>query len=227
MKYKFLLFDLDGTIFDYDKAEMNALKKTFNDFGFGFEETHLELYRKFNAQVWREFEEGTLQQDELKIRRFDELKNSLKLDFNIYDFSDSYLKNLSGRTDLIDGSAEILDILQSNYKIFLITNGLKDVQRPRIAASEVAKYFKDIIISEEVGYAKPDPKIFDIAFKRMNNPGKDEVLLIGDSLSSDITGGSNYGVDTCWFNPKSIEKPHGLNITHEIKNLDELINILQ
>jgi len=113
--------------------------------------------------------------------------------------------------------------LNSNVKLYLITNGLTIVQRPRIKNSTIGNYFEGIIISEEVGFAKPQKEIFDIAFDMMGNPNKDEVLIIGDSLSSDITGGINYGIDTCWYNPDLIEIDNDLNPTYEIQHLLNLI----
>ena len=106
-------------------------------------------------------------------------------------------------------------------------DGLADVQRPRLAASPLLPYFESVTISDEVGVAKPDGRIFDTAFASMGHPAKREVLMIGDSLSSDMQGGINYGIDTCWYNPNGKQRPDGLSITYEIKELAELIQTLR
>jgi HAD superfamily hydrolase (TIGR01509 family) len=108
----------------------------------------------------------------------------------------------------------------------LITNGLKQVQRSRLAQSSIGKYFEVVLISDELGVAKPHPDIFTVAFKAMGNPEKEHVLIIGDSLSSDIKGGSDYGIDTCWFNPHGKQPDAGIKITYEIQSLPQILTIL-
>ena len=111
--------------------------------------------------------------------------------------------------------------------MLLLTNGLTDVQRPRFKASTIGHYFEDWVISEEVGVAKPDPRIFDIAFQRLGGPDRREVLIIGDSLTSDMAGGVAYGIDTCWYNPTGRAADPGLAITYQIQDLDQLPGLLR
>lgn len=225
MKYKWLLFDLDGTLFDYDKGETVAFQKTFDDFKINYKEEFLSIYDSINKQLWKKFELGQIEVEKLKVERFELLLDQIDHDVNPAEFSNNYLVNLSNCTFLLDGVEELLRELDGKFKMMLITNGLKSVQRPRLKNSTIKNYFEDIVISEEVGSAKPDNKIFDIAFSKMNKPPKDEVLMIGDSLSSDIQGGINYNLDTCWLNVKSLNS-NGLAPTYEIKNISELKNIL-
>lgn len=227
MKYKHLLFDLDGTLFDYDKAESDALQSTFLQFGFNYNQEYLNKYREVNSQIWQDFENGKITQKKLKTKRFEHLADSLQLKYDSFDFSKKYLLNLSKGIELIDGAQNLLETLYGKVKLFLITNGLTIVQKPRIKNSTIGKYFEDEIISEEVGFAKPQKEIFDLAFGKMNNPAKHEVLIIGDSLTSDIAGGINYGIDTCWYNPDSKETENDLKPTHEIQDLNELINLIK
>ena len=226
MKYNYLLFDLDGTLFDYDKAESDALKNTFIQFGLNYDSAYLIKYREINYLIWQDFENGKILQKNLKTKRFEQLAASIDTKFNASQFSNSYLINLSKCTALVTGSEEVLSKLYGKTKLYLITNGLKIVQRPRIKNSTIGKYFDDIIISEEVGVAKPQKEIFDIAFKMMENPDKNEVLIIGDSLTSDITGGINYDIDTCWFNPKGNESNDNILPTYEIHHLPELLDLV-
>jgi len=137
-------------------------------------------------------------------------------------FSATYLSQLGQNAQLIDGAEAMLRALSGQVDMMLITNGLHAVQRSRFALSPLPAYFADIIISEEVGVAKPAPGIFDIAFEKMGNPAKDRVLIIGDSLSSDMAGGINYGIDTCWFNPDGRARDGQVGITHEIRRLSDL-----
>ena len=138
-----------------------------------------------------------------------------------------YLEHLSRGTDLIDGAEAVLERLSARAGMVLVTNGLQDVQRSRFARSTIGGYFRDLVISEEVGAAKPDGRIFDAAFRALGNPRKEEVLMIGDSLSSDIRGGADYGIDTCWFNPEGKPREGEIEIRYEIRRLSELPPIVE
>lgn len=227
MKYKYLLFDLDGTLFDYDKAEKVSLRKTFEDFRIDNSGSYLEEYRKVNKKIWLDYESGQITQRELKTERFRRLGKVLELDIDPELFGKLYLKNITRERYLISGVIQLLEELSNDqFKMYLITNGLKDVQRGRLSGSEITQYFSDVFISEEIGAAKPDKAIFDEAFSRMGDPKRGDVVIIGDSLSSDISGGSAYGIDTCWFNPGEIKNGSGITPTYEIKGLLELRHIL-
>jgi len=227
MNYKWLLFDVDSTLFDYDKAEKNALQETCCQFDLDYNTKVLGVYRKINNKIWSDFEKGKITPKQIKVRRFPMLFEKLNIESDPKAFNDIFLKNLSEGLHLIEGAEEVLKALNEKYKIALITNGLQSVQRPRITRSVICKYISQITISEEVGVSKPDKKIFDIAFQRMNYPTRQEVLMIGDNLTSDIKGGNDYGIDTCWFNPEKINCDSGLQIKYEIEKLTELLNILE
>jgi 2-haloacid dehalogenase len=224
MRYSWILFDADGTLFDYDSAEAAALAETFDDFGHRLLPEHAEAYRQINGHMWAEFERGTMTQARLRTERFEALFESVGINEDPASFSETYLKLLSLRTELIDGAEEIVAGLAARARLMLITNGLADVQRPRFRASTIHHHFVDMVISEEVGAAKPDPRIFDAAFEIMGGPPRSQVLMVGDSLSSDIAGGNSYGVDTCWFNPS---RAGGGDVvpTYEIAALVELIRV--
>ncbi len=224
--YTWLLFDADNTLFDFDKGEITALQHTFEQIGYPFEPSYLLEYRKINTQIWLDFEQGKITQKRLKTKRFELLSDALDIPYDSYEVGTQYLANLAKCTFLIDGAENLLQSLRKHFNIAVITNGLAKVQRPRLEQSAIYSYIQKIIISEEVGAAKPDRQIFDVAFEKMNQPAKHEVLLIGDSLTSDIQGGQNYGIDTCWFN--SAQKPphQTLTSTFEIQDLSELPGIL-
>jgi 2-haloacid dehalogenase len=225
-QYRWLLFDLDNTLFDYDRAEREALTRTFAEIGWPVEAELLDQYRQINGDLWRAFEQGGVTQDSLKVQRFARLFDAAGIVADPVALSKRYLIYLSQGIFLIEGAEVLVRSLQGRYQMLLITNGLKDVQRPRIAHSTVGAYFDGFVISEEVGAAKPDGRIFDVAFDKMNQPDKNEVLMIGDSLSSDIAGGQAYGIDTCWFNPSEHRTETGGNITYVINDLAQLMSIL-
>jgi len=222
MRYDWLLFDADGTLFDYDKAETAALQQTFQALDAPYQPDYLPVYRRVNSQLWRAFERGEIAQNQLKLRRFELLAEAIDLPLDPVQFSAVYLAQLGQNAQLIDGTEAMLQTLSGEINMVLITNGLHAVQRSRFALSPLPAYFADIVISEEVGVAKPDPRIFDIVFEVMGNPTRERVLIIGDSLSSDMAGGANYGIDTCWFNPNGRERDGQAGITHEIRRLADL-----
>ena len=222
--YTWLLFDADGTLFDYDRAEHLALERTLAHFGFAMAPGTLPAYRRVNGQMWAAFEQGTISSVELRVRRFELLFAETGLPIAPAAFSDLYLQNLSQVSELLPGAQEVVQALYGRYKLAVVTNGLRDVQRPRLQRSTIGKYFAQLIISEEVGAAKPDPAYFEAAFQRIGNPPKAEVLLIGDNWSSDIEGGTRYGLDTCWFNPNG--QPRRGPVQYEIARLEELLEFL-
>jgi 2-haloacid dehalogenase len=225
MSYSWLLFDADGTLFDYDTAESKALAATFRDSDIPYSAGYANTYRQINAQMWADFEQGKVSQEALRSERFGRLFHTLNIEADPVAFSDTYLINLGNAADLIDGAVELLQAVHANHKLMLITNGIPAVQRSRLAISPIQGYFDAIIISGEIGVAKPHPAIFDAAFHAMDHPPKSETLIIGDSLTSDIQGGLNYGIDTCWYNPH--HRPPNPNITalHEIHDLQQLLSL--
>ena len=227
MKYKWLLFDADGTLFDYDQAEQSALQRTFEFARLHYEPTYREIYRRINHQLWLEFEQGIVSAESLRSKRFELLFAAIGIELDAQLFSDQYLRHLANASELMEGAFDIVQALREHYQLALITNGLKDVQRPRLARSALKDCFGAIVVSDEVGAAKPDPAIFEIAFTQMGNPARDQVLLIGDSLTSDIQGGNNYGIDTCWFNPAHAPRPANVTITYEIHHLGDLRILLE
>jgi 2-haloacid dehalogenase len=226
MGYKWLLFDADGTLFDFDRAEASALRKTMGQFGVPFTPERLATYRRINEQLWRDLENGLITPGVLGARRFELFFEELQLDLSPQGFSLAYLAQLGTCSELLEGAVEIIQTLHTRYQLAIVTNGLKAVQRSRLACSPIQDYIAEMVISEEVGAAKPDRAIFDAAFERIGRPLKSEALMIGDSLTSDMEGGYRYGIDTCWYNPTNQSQSIGMEITYQIRNLGELADIL-
>jgi len=212
MRYSWILFDADGVLFDYDSAERQALHDAWELTGREYGADALATYKRVNKELWGRFERGALDQDRLKVLRFEMLLQELGAKADPGAMSDRYLESLGNNGGLLPGAREVLETLQGRVGMAMITNGIAKVQRGRLAQSGIRKYFSSIIISAEVGAAKPDPRIFDHAFESIGRPDKSEVLMVGDSLSSDIMGGVGYGLDTCWINPSGAAPTEGLDV---------------
>ncbi len=226
VRYSWLLLDADGTLFDYERAEAAALAQAFADSGLPYDPRSQELYKELNQEMWLVFERGEISAEVLRVERFRRLFDALDLACAAEPFSERYLVRLGERADLIQGAEALLATLHGRVGMVLITNGLQHVQRSRLAHSTLSRYLTDIVISEEVGVAKPDPRIFDAAFEVMGRPARQEVLIVGDSLTSDIRGGNRYGIDTCWYNPQGLPHAPGIKVVYEIRALDELLGII-
>jgi 2-haloacid dehalogenase len=226
MIYTWLLFDLDNTLFDYDMAEASALRRAFEGAGIEFREEYAGIYQQINHRAWQDYEKGMLTAERLNYVRFERLLHEIDSIASPIDFSENYRQYLSEGNFLIGGAERLVRQLQPHYRLAAITNGLSKVQRPRLAASPFADTFDVLIISDEVGVAKPDAGIFNLVFASMCHPPKSEVLIIGDSLTSDMAGGISYGIDTCWYNPHQKPHPDHITPTYQIQQLSDLLTIL-
>ena len=227
MKYQVLLFDADETLFDFKMAENQAFLKALEEYKLDVDkEESFKFYSQINNHIWEEFERGEITADRLRVERFERFSKKIKIDFDAVSFSKAYAKFLGEGAYLFDDSVEVIDYLSKKYKLALVTNGLKDVQKSRISKTPLKDYFQELIISDEIKISKPDPRIFDYALDKLDHMDKSKVLMIGDSLTSDMQGGINAGIDTCWYNPNHLENKSGLNLTYEIHSLNELKEIL-
>ncbi|WP_410513664.1 YjjG family noncanonical pyrimidine nucleotidase [Paenibacillus sp. BR2-3] len=225
MKYDVILFDADDTLFDYGMAEGHALSSAFLYFGMPTgAEDYKASYKEINQVLWRDLELGRITSEVLRVERFNRLFAAHQLELDAQEFSAAYLRFLSEGAFLIEGAAELCGEL-SHCRLAIITNGIKDVQTSRIQGSPLCETFEQIIISEEAGCQKPETGIFEYAFAKLGISDKDKVLIVGDSLTSDIQGGINYGIDTCWFNPLGKVNESGIQPKYEISSLSELLDI--
>lgn len=224
MRYNIILFDADDTLFDYHLAESHALGEAFRQFGLpeGFERCSAS-YKTINKALWRELELGLISSAALRVERFRRLFKAHGLELDPEGFSAAYLQHLGAGTFLIEGAVELCGELQG-CTLAVITNGIKEVQYSRIQGSPLRGAFSHIIISEEAGSQKPEPGIFDYAFAKLGLTPEDKhrVLIVGDTLTSDIKGGNAYGIDTCWFNPLARPRDPEILPTYEIRSLSEL-----
>lgn len=224
--YKLILLDADNTIFDYDRTEEFALLESLKHFEVnGNYRVIRETYRKINSEMWKMLERGQITKSELRIERFDKLFMEFNLDISSRDFSSYYLLKMGEGSFLLDGAEDLCRYLSKKYRLVILTNGIKDVQESRIKGSKVYEYIEHIVTSDEAGCHKPDKRIFEWAFSKINHDDKKSAIIIGDSFSSDIQGGINFGIDTCWFNFNREVKPGSITPTYEVKSLKELHSI--
>ena len=226
MNYSLILFDADGTLFDYDKAEAYALQNAFNFMEIPFSKEFISIYKTINSALWLDFEKGLISPDKIRVERFKQLFDNFNVETDIKKFGDIYLHYFAEAGFLIDGAENIVKKIAEQKNTAIVTNGLSVVQRSRFSKAPIMSLFEDVIISEEIGCAKPNPDFFEITFERLNHKDKNSTIIIGDSLTSDIQGGINFGITTCWFNPKKLPNNSGLTPDFEIQKLEELLGIL-
>jgi 2-haloacid dehalogenase len=225
--YSWLLFDADGTLFDYDECERRALAKTLKQTDIPVTERALAAYRRINAALWLKREQGKISVAALKLQRFKTLFEEIGISADPQKFGAGYLENLGGEAVLLDQAAETIERLALDYHLALVTNGLREVQRKRLEKSGLKHLFEAVIISDEIGASKPDVAFFEETFIQIGQPVKSRVLMIGDSLTSDIQGANNFGIDACWVNLNGKIKPSGYEIIYEVNKLSGLIEVLK
>ena len=201
MKYKWLLLDADNTLMDFTKASHKAFDQICKDFQLGKPADLYPIYQKYNLAAWKAFENKQITADQLKVDRMTYFTKSIdRSDIDPSYLNQQYLQALMLNSELYEGVEEVLQELKHDYIMSIVTNGLKEVQRPRVQRLGLNQYFASIIVSDEIGIAKPDHLYFEHAIQTINSPpSKSEILIVGDSLHSDIQGGKNFGIDTCWI----------------------------
>ncbi len=224
--YKYIFLDIDGTLLDFEKCADVALNKTLDTFNVKRDGNVYPLYSKINSSYWKLLEKKEVTLPELRINRFVDFFGILGATVDIPAFNTMYNDNLSKQHIMVDGCIEILDYLKDRYTLCVVTNGISDTQHSRLSLSGLDKYFEYIFISQEIGVNKPDKRFFEHCLNTAKIADRKEVLLVGDSLSSDMQGAKNIGIDKCWFNPEGAVSDRDIIFEYEIKSLYELKNIL-
>lgn len=217
-----LLMDLDNTILDFDKQEAAAMNKMLSERGVEPTEERLGIFRRINARHWEMLENGTLTRREVLVGRFRVFFAELGLPLDAQSAEDSYAQYLCEGHYFIPGAQELLETLCDECELYIISNGNANVQAARLKSSGIAPYFRDIFISECMGCDKPSIEYFNLCFSRIPGFDRSRALIVGDSLTSDIRGGMNTGVKTCWFNRKNEPLREGITPDYTISSLDRL-----
>ena len=205
-----IFFDADDTLFDYPRAERAAMRACLREFGLRLDPAaFVETYRRHNLDLWQAFERGETDQATLRVERFRRVAAEFGIEgLPLEDVSAFYLEALSGQPQLFPGALATVRTLAKTYPLALVTNGIAFVQNRRFAASPITRYFRSVVISEEAGVAKPDPRIFEPALRAVGVEARD-VLYVGDSITSDMAAARNAGMDFCWLNPNGAAAPPG------------------
>ena len=225
-KYNCIMMDIDNTLLDFDAAERKALLETLQQFSLPCDEAAISRYHEINSSLWGELNKGKIRRDKLVVERFDRFVKEIGAAAKATELNRAYTEHLATHADVIPGAEEALQELAEVATMIAVSNGTESVERGRLKLSGFEKYFDDIFISEAVGVSKPNPKIFQIAMRKLGIEHSDKVLVVGDSLSADIQGGVNAGLDTCWVNMNGLENESGLTPTYEVKALSELYPIV-
>lgn len=225
-RFKTILLDADDTLFDFAACEDEALKLTFQKYGYPLNAEIKGRYEEINKALWKRYELGEIDRDTVIYTRFKALFEKLGIEDDGIAFEDDYQELLGMQHFFIKEAPELLQYLSAKYNLYIVTNGVTATQYRRLRDSGVDRMVKKIFVSEETGYQKPKKEYFDYCFSRIENLKQSETMIIGDSLSSDIKGGNNAGITTCWYNPNSQINHTDARVDYEIHNLKDLYKIL-
>ena len=223
--FEILLFDIDDTLLDFHKAEFNAFQQVCKQYNIQWTEEFYNTYKEINLSCWKQLEKGMLKRSEVYTKRFEDLFSIYKYKIDTEKFNKDYFSNLRLHHPLMPNALEVLQQLQ-HKRLYVVTNSDKYVQQPRYTNSGLSKYFIEAFISEDTGYEKPSLQYFEYVADRIIDFDKEKTLIIGDSLSSDIKGGNNFGIRTCWYNPKGKPLVDGYQVDYEIHDLLDLLPIV-
>ena len=226
MNYRFLLLDADDTLFDFQTAEARALKAAMLADHKEYKEEYLPVYSSINLALWKQLELGEVTKAQLQRLRFERFYAKIGMPGDSENVRRLYPEKLGEQGILLPGAMELVQELSRTRQLYLVTNGMEAIQRNRLRHSGLLPYLRGVFISEVIGVPKPQKAFFDAVAKEIPGYEREQVLLIGDSLTSDMRGGVNAGVDTCWYNAKG--EPNNTEVcpTYEVKNYEEFRQLL-
>lgn len=225
-RYSTILFDADNTLLDFKRSEHEAILDTIKAMGFSPSEEMAAVYSRINDANWKKLERGEITKSELRTARFQEFCDYYGFTADTERFADTYVAALSRKSYLMKGALDVCRALAPYCRLYIVTNGMKVVQEGRFNPSPLYPLFSDVFVSEEIGAEKPNPKFFEVVATRIPQFKKEETLVVGDSLSSDMAGGVRAGIDTCWFNPCGVKAPVEMKITYTIERLEDLLPLI-
>ena len=224
---EFLFLDLDDTILDFKQAERIAISATIRQFGVEPTEEVLHRYHLINKWHWEQLELGKMTRDQVLEGRFGQLFRELGVDADAEKCARTYERNLSVGHYFLPGAEEAVDVLHRKYRLFLASNGTASVQKGRMTSANLYRFFEKVFVSQEIGHNKPSRAYFEGCFSQIPGFDPKRAMIVGDSLSSDILGGINAGIKTCWVNPGHAKAPAHIQPDHEIEALHQLPRLLE
>lgn len=225
--FEFLFLDLDDTILDFHKAEHIAIRKTLTEFGMDPTDQVCDLYSRINLAHWEALERKEITRQRLMWSRFQELFDQLGVTGDPKLCGRRYMENLGQGHYFIPGAAEAVERLSKKYKLYLASNGTTQVQKSRLESAGIGKFFQEIFISQQIGVDKPDKLYFQRCFARIPDFDPAKTMIVGDSLTSDIQGGKNAGITTCWINPTHKSAPPHINPDYQLESITQLESLLE
>ncbi|MCC8127751.1 MAG: YjjG family noncanonical pyrimidine nucleotidase [Clostridiales bacterium] len=221
-----LLMDMDGTIFDFDEAERQGVRRVLQLNGIEPTDELIEQYHQVNRWYWQAFERGDITREQIFEGRYPTFFWQLGIEINAGETEKTYRDSLDACAALVEGAEDLCAYLYERYDIYIITNGISGTQHARMQASGLGRYFKDIFVSEDMGSQKPQTEFFEACFPRIREKDRTRMLIIGDSLTSDIRGGENTGIATCWVNLVGEPAREDIVPDYEVHSLAELKTLL-
>lgn len=227
-RFDILLWDVDGTLLDFIAAEKTAVQTLFREFGLGeCTDEMVERYSRINKEYWERLERGELSKPEILVRRFADFFASEGLDASkAPEFNEQYQVRLGDTVVFCDDSYELLSSLRGRVKQYAVSNGTVVAQTRKLRRSGFDRLLDGVFLSEELGYEKPAVEFFERVFAAIGEPDRERVLIVGDSLTSDITGGNRAGIRTCWYNPKGEPNLTAAHADYEIRDLHGILDII-
>lgn len=223
--YTSIFLDIDNTLLDFNMAEAVAVRKVLQQHSLPSDDNAVKTYSDINRMYWERFEKGEIPKSAIFEGRFKTLLETFGMSSDVSALSKDYCENLSEGYFKVNGAMELLEYLkQKGYKLYATTNGLSSTQFKRIKNSGIEPYFDAIFVSEQAGHQKPEKEYFEYVIDHIPEKDKTKMLIVGDSQSSDILGGINSEIDTCWYNPTGTKAKY--NSKYEISSLKELENLL-
>ena len=227
MTYNFLLFDLDHTLLDFDAAEDVALTQLLKEEGVADIQAYKDYYVPMNKSLWKDLEEKKITKQELVNTRFSKMFSHFGIEKDGVYLAERYQFYLAQQGQVFSGAMELLDsLIDRGYELYAATNGITTIQTGRMAQSGLAPYFNQIFISEQLQTQKPDALFYEKIGQQIAGFSKEKALMIGDSLTADIQGGNNAGIDTIWYNPHHLENHTQAQPTYEVDSYQALLELL-
>lgn len=225
-KKKIVLLDLDNTLIDFNECARHSIINSFKKHGFTYTDDVFKTFITENVKIWKRLERGEITKADLRADRWNIILGKLGIDYDGTIIEEEFENGVAQGAYAVEGAYELLDYLYPKYELYIVSNGFRFVQESRLKIGDFRKYFKDIFLSEDIGVQKPAKEFFDYCFKKLEIPPKEDVILIGDSLSADIIGGLNYGIDCIWFNKNGDELSENIKPTYIVNKLKDIEKIL-